>query len=332
MNIRVAPLAAIFSVLAFVAWIWFGQPRDLEVAGPPPDSGPAAPDQVPGLRDQTAGSIVPCAVPMSWRIARVDRAFGFTQAEAMAAFDAAARVWEEALGMSLFSNESGGDLAIRFVYDERQAHNEVRMRLEARRDTLAERDRDYDGQSVRIRGDLENLEDRIVSLNDSIRYWNSQGGAPDDVLRDLNTMGRAIDRDREDLAASGREIDGLQRQLLDDSDQLDRERDAHRIEGEALEATFPGTRLQSGTYREAVHTQDGRVSSVTREIRVFRFDGSYDLVHIAAHELGHALGLGHNEVAGGVMSEEFALAELAQRPPRVQAGEVELFRSLCPGL
>ncbi len=83
-------------------------------------------------------------------------------------------------------------------------------------------------------------------------------------------------------------------------------------------------------YREAVHIQDGAVTSITREIRIYRFDGSDDLVLVAAHELGHALGLAHNAVRGGIMRAEFSRTALSEGLPRVQPGDVEALRSLCP--
>ncbi len=178
-------------------------------ASEPSDDAPILSEEEPVLREQTGGSAVPCAVPLGWRIARVDESFELSRAEARAALDEAATLWEDAVGRGLFSNESDGALPVRFVYDDRQ------------------------------------------------------GRTPE------------------------------------------------------------GSRF-AGMYREAVHMEEGKVTSVTREIRIYRFDGLDDLVRVAAHELGHALGLGHSTVPGSVMREEGA--------PGVQPGDVDALRSLCSEL
>ncbi len=346
MKNRFAPFGAILSVLAFLAWVSASARNDpsvLEVEGPLGSSVSPPPEAVPVLQEQTGGSAVPCAVPLSWRIVRVDESFGLSRVEARAALREAARLWEEAVGPGLFSNESDGGLAVRFVYDDRQERTQERSRLvqdfneasaslEAQKVGLDERSDRYDAMRTRHRGALRDLDQRVTSLNDSISYWNAQGGAPEDVLSELATLGRALGAEREELAARGREIDGLQQRLVDDSERLNREVEAHTREGEALETTFPVTPVQSGTYREAVHTQDGEVTAVTREIRIFRFDGLDDLVRVAAHELGHALGLGHSAVEGGMMREEFTQTDLSDGSPRVQPGDVEALRLLCPEL
>ena len=56
------------------------------------------------------------------------------------------------------------------------------------------------------------------------------------------------------------------------------------------------------------------------------------LYQVLAHELGHALGLGHATVPDAVMSEEYRRAATSAAAPRIQPSDLELLRSRCPDL
>ena len=346
MKKRFAPFGAILSILGFLAWIFNGaqtDPSAPEAEGAQPASASAASNDEPFFRERTSGSAIPCAVPLGWRIARVDEPFGLSYEEARAALNQAAMLWEEALGADLFSNESDGELSVRLVYDDRQErtrelqrleleYDETSASLEARGAGLDQMIRRNDGVRRQHQAALRELDRRVASLNDSIRDRNASGSIPADMRAKLETSASLLDAERDELTTRGPQIDELRQELVEESERLEQDVEAHRREGEALSVAFPLRRLASGTYREAVHVQEGAVTSVTREMRIYRFGSRENLVHVAAHELGHALGLAHNTVPGGIMRAEFTQTDSAEGAPRVQPGDVEVLRTLCPDL
>ena len=237
MKNRFTPFGAIFSVLALFAWMASSARNDpsvIEAEGPLAASVAAPSNDVPVLREQTGGSAVPCAVPLGWHIARVDESFELSRAEARAALDKAAALWEDAVGLGLFSNEADGALSVRFVYDDRQQRTQERRRLETdfnetsaslevQRVDFEERSQRFDGMLRRYQGALLDLDQRVTTLNDSISYWNARVGAPEEILLALGTLGRGLEVEREALTVRGREIDGLQQRLADDSERLEAE-------------------------------------------------------------------------------------------------------------
>src|SRR5689334_18132638 len=65
------------------------------------------------------GSEVPCAAPLAWRVARVDREFGLDVERATEVVRQAADLWQGAAARPLFRHDPTDGFPIRLVYDER---------------------------------------------------------------------------------------------------------------------------------------------------------------------------------------------------------------------
>lgn len=120
MTHRLAPVASVLAVLAFL--VWLGRSSD--------DVG-RAPD--PRVEDRRAMAVRPCAVPVAWRLADIDPRFGVSRDWVAGAARDAERIWGSFGGVPLLVEENDGGLGIRLVYDERQAlmAGESPIRLEA---------------------------------------------------------------------------------------------------------------------------------------------------------------------------------------------------------
>ena len=149
-------------------------------------------------QNASAGSSVPCAVPLVWSIDHVDPRFGLSEAEAVSATEAAASLWEDASGRRLFRR---GDQPMRvgFHFDDWQAlvqlQRQMEAELEERRAALEALDRSYrrvqeaylqrvdahesrrplQRQEEELQAAFQHLQTEMARLNDDIRDLNRRG-------------------------------------------------------------------------------------------------------------------------------------------------------------
>jgi hypothetical protein len=341
---QLALSAATLSVAGFVAWISLSDPARPAPASavasePPRTESAAAPERdEPNL---AGGSAAPCAVPLAWRIGDLDERFGLTEAQAAAVVERAASSWEQAAGRPLFVRDPSQGLPIFFIYDDRQAGAIERQRLEQnlaavderlrgeRRQIEARKDA-YETRATLYDARVRELERWSEAHADTVRMWNASGGAPPAVVRDLEAAEQALERERASLTTFGLELEQTGKALQADADDLNWRVEEHERRTAALAGAVSANRIESGLYRELVQRQGERLVALRRAIDVYRFESTEDLWLVIAHELGHALGVGHATAPGAVMSEEHRRTDRVVTT--IQPNDVALLAERCPAL
>lgn len=304
-------------------------------------SGCAAREDAPVGRDLNESQATPSPqisrevtprFPLRWHIGEIDPRFGISDTEVRAAVEKAANLWEQAAGRQLFQYEEAFGFPVSLVFDERQelltAAAADERNLATMKRSVAELKRNseaaartFRAQSKELDNAIDRYNTRLEDYNRRVAQINSEGGATETMsdLLEAEKVSLAEERGRLRIAEEDRE---QQRQRLNEVvDRYNTEVTAYN------QAVGQYNRRVVGRTAEQIG-ECTRVGERVQEVKIFAFESKDHLARVLAHELGHALGLGHVDGDGALMSAVEGGAKATHTLKLTSRDEVELKRVL----
>lgn len=242
-----------------------------------------------------------CPAPLPYTLGSFDERFSLSRTEAQAAIEEAEALWETTTGRELFRyTDDPTAFPVNFIFDDRQeraiAEEIQRESLDTKEQTSEEIAEQYDALTKTYTTKEAAYTERVAAydarrdaFNQTVATYNDAGGAPPAEFarlereeKALNTQATQIEKEAAALTALAAEINQLSEQ-------------GNRI----IEQYNSGVQTYNRNFGHANEFTQGDYQG--NSINIYTFSDREELVTVLAHELGHALSVGHVENESSVM-------------------------------
>ena len=236
----------------------------------------------------------PTDIRLRYRIGQVDPRFNLSQKQVQRLAQQAADIWTTGAGQNFFVYDPKAQLAINLIYDERQAESsarsqEMRILENSRQYTDAEQFKiqQFEQKLLQAKRELDiqeiNYQQRLSQYNQMVNALNqSQQRSSDSVMQQLHQQKQQLQQQQAELQIStdafNRKVDHLNKNV----NQVNSINHQFNQSVDQFNQRFQPRQFDKGMFNG-------------HEINVYEFQSENDLRITLAHELGHALGLKHND-------------------------------------
>ena len=228
--------------------------------------------------------------------------------------------------MNLFQYDPTAKFTINLVFDSRQQATIAKENLihrlewmESSQSNISKSYNDwyeiYNNKKIDYENLLSKYKNRLNSYNSDVNYWTSHGGPTRKIHKQL-------EKEKQELSLLQTKLEEERAYINDIVDMLQSMKDKSNV---LLDTYKSHVKTYNSLY--GAHTRFNQGEYSGEGITIYQFNDTADLILVLAHELGHALGLGHVEDPKAVM--HYLMGEQDLDALTLMPDDITALRAVC---